>query len=351
MDEAGYVHIVGCVDAAEASKGIEGRVVDYGKVRRTVRTVLDAVGAHLGGSWECVKFRVTNNDAGDSVAFHRDAVWTDRADRPERNGNDDGEPAQAEDRSESTESAQAEDRTHESDPSVAGFTVAVYCDDTAVDVVPGTHERRGLGCVMGLPARTRLRVRAGDVVVRSSCLISREVLTKRAASRRAIHMYGCYPSSIDVLAPRVAHATTAGNPVLNGAVMLMCALMPRSMGILSGLSYVNAALGFGAGGPYGAGGPTAYGASGSGGPTAFGAYGAFGAPSFIASEGFQPRADVGNSSGPTNVYVIVGPAPELDPRRAAEHRWVAYTRQFVALVALIVLVCAIVARITRRRTA
>lgn len=293
MDErAGYVHIVGCVDSAEASRGIDGRVVDYGKVRLTVRSVLDAVGAHLGGSWQCVKFRVTNNDAGDSAAFHRDAVWTERTDG-------------------------AEDRD-------AGFTVAVYGDDTSVDVVPGTHEKRGLGCVMGLASRTRLRVRAGDVVVRSSCVIAREVLTKRAASRRAIHMYGCYSSSLELerSAPRVAHATTTGNPVLNGAVMLMCALMPRSMGLFSGLAYVNAALGFGAAGA--------------------------GDESFVASEGFQPRADVGDARGPTNVYVVVGPAPEMDPRRAAEHKWVAYTRQFVALLAFVVLVCAIVARITRR---
>lgn len=299
MDErAGYVHIVGCVDAGSASKGIEGRVVDYGKVRLTVRSVLDAVGAHLGGSWECVKFRVTNNDAGDSAAFHRDAVWTDRPDG-------------------------ADDR---SDIADAGFTVAVYGDDTAVDLVPGTHEKRGLGCVMGLASRARLRVRAGDVVVRSSCLISREVLTKRAASRRAIHMYGCYPSSVELerSAPRVAHATTTGSPVLNGAVMLMCALMPRSMGLFSGLAYVNAALGFGA------------------------SAGADGSESFVASEGFQPRADVRNARGPTNVYVVVGTAPELDPRRAAEHKWVAYTRQFVALLAFVVLVCAIIARITRR---
>jgi DNA helicase-2/ATP-dependent DNA helicase PcrA len=77
--------------------------------------------------------------------------------------------------------------------------------DTAVDVVPGTHERRGIGCVMGLPARTRLRVRAGDVVVRSSCLISREVLTKRAASRRAPP----WPSSPSTCSPTSSPPATA----------------------------------------------------------------------------------------------------------------------------------------------
>ena len=176
---------------------------------------------------------------------------------------------------------------------------------------------------MSLASRVRLRVRAGDVVVRDSRLIVREVLTKHAASRRAVYMYGCYPSAKDMekYAPMVAHATTSGHKVLNGAVMMMCALMPRSMGIFSTLAYANAVLGCGSiADPPGA---------------------------YIASEGFQPRADVGDEEGPTNVYVVVGEAPELDAARASEFTWVAYVRQFVILALVVVFVVAVFARITR----
>ena len=290
IEEAGYVHIVGCMDADEAGASIKGRTVDYGVARKTVRAVLDRVGSHVGGEWVCVKFRVTNNDAGDVAVSHRDAV--------RQHGPEESEVA-------------------------AGYTVAVYADDAAVDVVPGTHETHGVGAAMSLASRVRLRVRAGDVVVRDSRLIVREVLTKHAASRRAVYMYGCYPSAKDMekYAPMVAHATTSGHKVLNGAVMMMCALMPRSMGIFSTLAYANAVLGCGAiADPRGA---------------------------YIASEGFQPRADVGDEEGPTNVYVVVGEAPELDAARASEFTWVAYVRQFVILALVVVFVVAVFARITR----
>ena len=49
LEETGYVHIVGCVDAAEAGRSIDGRIVDYGEARRTVRAALDRVGEHMGG--------------------------------------------------------------------------------------------------------------------------------------------------------------------------------------------------------------------------------------------------------------------------------------------------------------
>ncbi|NDC40163.1 MAG: hypothetical protein EBZ77_01235, partial [Chitinophagia bacterium] len=294
-----YVHIVGCVDAEEAGASIKGRTVDYGTARRTVRAVLDRVGEHVGGEWVCVKFRVTNNDAGDIAAYHRDAV-KQRTSGARREGND-------------------------KESGAAGYTVAVYADDAAVDVVPGTHETHGVGAALSLASRVRLRVRAGDVVVRDSRLIVREVLTKHAASRRAVYMYGCYPSTkaMETYAPMVAHATTSGHRVLNGAVMMMCALMPRSMGILSTLAYANAVLGCGEiADPPGA---------------------------YIASEGFQPRADVGTETGPTNVYVVVGEAPELDAARASEFTWVAYVRQLVVFALVVVFVIAVFVRITGRR--
>ena len=292
IGETGYAHIVGCVDATEAGKSIRGRMVDYGLARKTVRAVLDRVGHHVGGDWACVKFRVTNNDAGDVAAYHRDAV--------RQSGHDDAGEA-------------------------AGYTVAVYADDAVVDVVPGTHETRGISTAMSLASRVRLRVRAGDVVVRDSRLIAREVLTKHAASRRAVYMYGCYPSAraMEMYAPTVLHATTSGHRVLNGAVMFMCALMPRSMGIFSTLAYVNAALGCG---------------SISDPPRAC---------AYIASEGFQPRADVGSEEGPTNVYVVVGDALELDAARATEFSWVAYVRQFVILAFVVLFVVAVFVRITQ----
>ena len=304
IQETGYVHIVGCVDAEEAGTSIKGRTVDYGAARKTVRAVLDRVGEHVGGEWVCVKFRVTNNDAGDVAVYHRDAVKQRSA-------------------TESVESAaeSAEESTAES--AVAGYTVAVYADDATVDVVPGTHETHGVGAALSLASRVRLRVRAGDVVVRDSRLIVREVLTKHAASRRAVYMYGCYPSkrAMEAHAPMVAHATTGGHRVLNGAVMLMCALMPRSMGIFSTLAYANAVLGCGSiADPPGA---------------------------YIASEGFQPRADVGTGDGPTNVYVVVGDAPELDAARASEFTWVAYVRQIVILSILVAFVVTVFVRITR----
>ena len=296
IQETGYVHIVGCVDAEEAGASIKGRTVDYGAARKTVSAVLDRVGEHVGGEWVCVKFRVTNNDAGDVAVYHRDAV-------KQRAGES------------------AEESTAES--AVAGYTVAVYADDATVDVVPGTHDTHGVGAALSLASRVRLRVRAGDVVVRDSRLIVREVLTKHAASRRAVYMYGCYPSkrAMEAHAPMVAHATTGGHRVLNGAVMLMCALMPRSMGIFSTLAYANAVLGCGSiADPPGA---------------------------YIASEGFQPRADVGTGDGPTNVYVVVGDAPELDAARASEFTWVAYVRQIVILSILVAFVVAVFVRITR----
>jgi hypothetical protein len=305
IQDNGYVHIVGCVDAEEAGASIKGRTVDYGIARKTVSAVLARIGEHVGGEWVCVKFRVTNNDAGDVAVYHRDAVKQ---------------------RSLESEAESAAESAVES--AVAGYTVAVYADDATVDVVPGTHETHGVGAALSLASRVRLRVRAGDVVVRDSRLIVREVLTKHAASRRAVYMYGCYPSkrAMEAHAPMVAHATTGGHKVLNGAVMLMCALMPRSMGIFSTLAYANAVLGCGSiADPPGA---------------------------YIASEGFQPRAEVGTGDGPTNVYVVVGDAPELDAARASEFTWVAYVRQLVILALVVVFVVAVFARITRsgRRT-
>ena len=134
---------------------------------------------------------------------------------------------------------------------------------------------------------------------------------------------GAAPALLETHAPMVAHATTGGRKVLNGAVMLMCALMPRSMGIFSTLAYVNAALGCG---------------SISDPPRAC---------AYIASEGFQPRADVGSEEGPTNVYVVVGDALELDAARATEFSWVAYVRQFVILAFVVLFVVAVFVRITR----
>jgi hypothetical protein len=297
MDDVGYVHIVGCVDARDAADAIDGRTVEYGRVRETVSAALTSVGSHLGGEWHCVKFRVSNNDAGDAAAYHRDAV------------------------------AQV------ARPCSAGYTVAVYVDDAYVDVVPGSHAKTGVRCALSLASRVRLRVRAGDVVVRSTTLIAREVLTKHAASRRAIHMYGCYPSrrELERCAPRTAHATTRGRPVLNGAVLFMCALMPRAMSILSGLAFLNAALGYGTIANSGA--------------------------SYVASEGFQPRADVGEGRGPTNVFVVVGragragragDADELGDEHAAEFTWVAYTRQAAILALVITFLLAVFIRVAWR---
>jgi hypothetical protein len=289
MDTVGYVHIVGCVDTREAGEAIDGRKVEYGRVREAVRSALASVGTHLGGEWHCVKFRVTNNDAGDAAMYHRDAVQ----------------------------------QTNQ--PCSSGFTVAVYVDEAFVDVVPGSHTTTGVSCALSIASRVRLRVRAGDVVVRSSTLIAREVLTKHAASRRAIHMYGCYPSmrELERCSRRTSHLSTHGRPVLNGAVLFMCALMPRAMSVLSGLSFLNAALGYGAI--------------------------ANSDVSYVASEGFQPRAEVGDESGPTNVYVVVADAESLGAGRAAEFEWVAYTRQALILVLLLIFFVGVFIRMTRRR--
>jgi hypothetical protein len=293
LDETGYVHIVGCVDAAEAGRSIDGRIVDYGEARRTVRTTLDRVGEHMGGEWHCVKFRVTNNDAGDIAVYHRDAV------------------------AQSAPSA----------PTAAGYTIAVYADECSVDVVPRTHGSRGLGTALALASRVRLRVRAGDVVVRDARLIAREVLTKHAASRRVIYLYGCYGSRREMLryAPLVAHATTDGSEFLNGTALFLCSLIPRSIGILSALAYANAALGYGALAE-----PGSY--------------------AFVASEGFQPRVDVGDETGPSNVFVVVGDAQALDAAQTREFTWVAYVRQIVVLAVAVALIVAVIARATRKTT-
>ena len=297
LEETGYVHIVGCVDAAEAGRSIDGRIVDYGEARRTVRAALDRVGEHMGGDWHCVKFRVTNNDAGDIAVYHRDAV------------------------------AQSAQPAQSASKSAAGYTIAVYADECAADVVPRTHGSRGLGTALALSSRVRLRVRAGDVVVRDARLIAREVLTKHAASRRVLYMYGCYGSRREMAryAPAVAHATTDGSQFLNGTALFLCSLIPRSIGVLSALAYANAALGYGALAD-----PGSY--------------------AFISSEGFQPRGDVGDETGPSNVFVVVGDAQALDAAQSREFTWVAYARQIVVLAVAVALIVAAIARITRARS-
>ena len=52
IQDNGYVHIVGCVDAEEAGASIKGRTVDYGIARKTVSAVLARVGEHVGGEWQ-----------------------------------------------------------------------------------------------------------------------------------------------------------------------------------------------------------------------------------------------------------------------------------------------------------
>jgi hypothetical protein len=100
------------------------------------------------------------------------------------------------------------------------------------------------------------------------------------------------------------------------------------MSILSGLAFLNAALGYGTIANSGA--------------------------SYVASEGFQPRADVGDGRGPTNVFVVAGRAgragnaDELGEEHAAEFTWVAYTRQAAILALAIMFLLAVFLRVAWR---
>lgn len=158
------------------------------------------------------KYRYSNNNNNDAVAFHRDIF--------------------------------PNVRISEHTPI---YTVLTYFDTSTMELIPGTHRNTALTdieAIKKLSSATSLTIEPRDVLVFHSLLLHRGVFDRRQKNRRLLQVFECYPNiaTHDLYNNRILHVPGTAK---NLSIMDSIKKMPIIDSIVNLLGYINAATGYG----------------------------------------------------------------------------------------------------------
>lgn len=309
--------MVGKQELAVPLAAIDGDSADYVAMTAFIEnTMLAKIGGELGWRPDYVKYRVSDgNNSVDASSFHRDIIA-------------------------------------ETGVKIPAYTCLTYMDHTTMELIPGSHRRLALSAPSLLPAYlsgTRVELHPGDVLVFDATLLHRGVFDEHFLStlfsssrphRRLIQVFEVFPTPEDKerYAGQVVHVP--GSLTKGHSALKNFSRVPGFSHLINLVGFTNAAGGYGTVSEDCRGAGVAYFSSeGGSGRTMLADVGSGGdwqAGSWKDRSGREWRK--------LNQYMVKEPTRVLEDQSClAEHRWVAYNRQFaIFFVVFFAVVAAIV---------
>lgn len=251
------------------------------------------------------KYRFSNNNNNDAVAFHRDVIPCSHLKKE-----------------------------------MPIYTVLTYFDTSTMELIPGSHLDTCIGYIDTMKNLNRivsLQINPKDVLVFNSLLLHRGVFDSKQTSRRLLQVFECYPDvqTRDLYSLRILHVP---GTVKNFSIMDSIKRMVVVGDLVNLVGYINASTGYGVDGRYIDATDTVLDVVSDVVSRRY--------PSFYSSEGFSSRFHSSKHNiNVINLYYINIPINDLENTRAEEFLYNFYTRNFIRIVLYMLIVIALVVSI------